>query len=84
MFIQIRSEELATSKPKFVVIDCPGFHALPEVDKTRTNVPILVYFKIAHGVDRQSYTVRSAVLSYLVASVVIAVWAVLYRYGQSK
>ena len=45
MFIQAKPEELATHKPEFVVIDCPGFHALPEVDQTRTDVFILVNFK---------------------------------------
>ena len=45
MFIQSTPEELATHKPEFVVIDCPGFHALPEVDQTRTDVFILVNFK---------------------------------------
>ncbi len=45
MFIQAKPEELATHKPEFVVIDCPGFHALPEVDKTRTDVFILVNFR---------------------------------------
>ncbi len=45
MFIQAKPEELATHHPEFVVIDCPGFHALPEADKTRTDVFILVNFK---------------------------------------
>jgi phosphoenolpyruvate carboxykinase (ATP) len=31
MFIQATPEELAVHKPEFVVIDCPGFHASPEV-----------------------------------------------------
>ena len=45
MFIQATPEELAIHQPEFVVIDCPGFHALPEADKTRTDVFILVNFK---------------------------------------
>jgi phosphoenolpyruvate carboxykinase (ATP) len=45
MFIQAKPEEMATHKPEFVVIDCPGFHALPEADHTRTDVFILVNFK---------------------------------------
>jgi phosphoenolpyruvate carboxykinase (ATP) len=45
MFIQAKPEELATHQPEFVVIDCPGFHALPEADHTRTDVFILVNFK---------------------------------------
>jgi len=45
MFIQAKPEELATHQPEFVVIDCPGFHALPEADNTRTDVFILVNFK---------------------------------------
>jgi phosphoenolpyruvate carboxykinase (ATP) len=44
MFIQATAEELATHQPEFVVIDCPGFHAYPEVDKTNSDVFILVNF----------------------------------------
>jgi phosphoenolpyruvate carboxykinase (ATP) len=31
-------------EPQFVVIDCPGFHAFPEYDKTNSDVFILVNF----------------------------------------
>ena len=31
-------------EPEFVVIDCPGFHALPEYDETNSDVFILVNF----------------------------------------
>jgi phosphoenolpyruvate carboxykinase (ATP) len=44
LFIQPSAEELADFKPEFVIIDCPGFHAYPEVDKTNTDVFILVNF----------------------------------------
>ncbi len=44
MFIQPKPEDLATFEPQFVVIDCPGFHAFPEVDKTNSDVFILVNF----------------------------------------
>jgi phosphoenolpyruvate carboxykinase (ATP) len=44
MFIIPEPEELATFEPEFVVIDCPGFHAFPEVDKTNSDVFILVNF----------------------------------------
>ncbi len=44
MFIQAKSEELPSFEPEFVVIDCPGFHAFPEYDKTNSDVFILVNF----------------------------------------
>ncbi|HBY95091.1 MAG TPA: phosphoenolpyruvate carboxykinase (ATP) [Chloroflexi bacterium] len=44
MFIQATPDELAAHEPDFVVIDCPGFHAFPEVDKTNSDVFILVHF----------------------------------------
>jgi phosphoenolpyruvate carboxykinase (ATP) len=44
MFIQSKPEELATHAPEFVVIDCPGFHAFPEIDRTHSDVFILVHF----------------------------------------
>ena len=44
MFIQAKAEELATHAPEFVVIDCPGFHAFPEVDGTHSDIFILVHF----------------------------------------
>jgi phosphoenolpyruvate carboxykinase (ATP) len=44
MFIQARPEELPDFDPEFVVIDCPGFHANVEVDKTNSDVFILVNF----------------------------------------
>jgi phosphoenolpyruvate carboxykinase (ATP) len=44
MFIQATNEELAVHTPEFVVIDCPGFHAYPEHDKTNSDVFILVDF----------------------------------------
>ena len=44
MFIRPRPEELPDFKPEFVVIDCPGFHADVEEDKTNSDVFILVNF----------------------------------------
>lgn len=44
LFIQPSPEELATFRPEFTVIDCPGFHAYPEVDHTHSDVFILVNF----------------------------------------
>ena len=44
MFIQPSPEELRNHKPEFVVIDCPGFHAFPDHDKTNSDVFILVNF----------------------------------------
>jgi phosphoenolpyruvate carboxykinase (ATP) len=44
LFIQPPPAELATFQPEFVIIDCPGFHAYPEVDHTNTDVFILVNF----------------------------------------
>ncbi len=44
MFIQPNPDELVTFDPEFVVIDCPGFHAFPEVDKTNSDAFILVNF----------------------------------------
>jgi phosphoenolpyruvate carboxykinase (ATP) len=45
MFIQPTPEELASFVPEFVIMDCPGFHAFPEVDKTNSDVFILVDFE---------------------------------------
>ncbi len=44
MFIQAKPEELENFSPEFVVMDCPGFHAFPEVDGTNSDVFILVNF----------------------------------------
>ena len=44
MFIQATPDELAVHKPELVVIDCPGFHAFPDIDGTNTDVFILVDF----------------------------------------
>ncbi len=44
MFIQATPEELAVHQPEFTVIDCPRFHAIPEADKTNSEVFILVNF----------------------------------------
>ncbi len=44
MFIDPGPDDLAAFNPEFVVIDCPGFHAFPEVDKTNSDAFILVNF----------------------------------------
>ena len=44
LFIQPPAADLATFQPEFVIIDCPGFHAYPEVDHTNSDVFILVNF----------------------------------------
>ncbi|HOF60639.1 MAG TPA: phosphoenolpyruvate carboxykinase (ATP) [Candidatus Latescibacteria bacterium] len=44
MFIQLPREELRTHVPQFTVIAAPRFHAIPEVDGTRSEVFILVNF----------------------------------------
>jgi phosphoenolpyruvate carboxykinase (ATP) len=44
MFILPEPTELASFEPEFVVIDCPGFHAFPDVDKTNSDTFILVNF----------------------------------------
>ena len=44
MFIQATPEELPRHIPKFVIIDCPGFHAFPDFDQTRSDVFIMINF----------------------------------------
>lgn len=44
MFIQATPEELADHRPEFTVIDCPRFHAIPEVDGTNSEVFIIINF----------------------------------------
>lgn len=44
LFIQATPDELAVHEPRFVVINCPGFHAFPDVDHTNSDVFILVDF----------------------------------------
>lgn len=44
MFIQPEREELATHVPKFTVIAAPGFHAIPEVDGTHSEVFVVIHF----------------------------------------
>ncbi|RME41993.1 MAG: phosphoenolpyruvate carboxykinase [Caldilineae bacterium] len=44
MFIQATAEELATHQPEFAVIDCPRFHAIPDVDGTNSEVFVVVNF----------------------------------------
>jgi phosphoenolpyruvate carboxykinase (ATP) len=44
LFLLPKPHELVVHEPQFVVIDCPGFHAFPEHDKTNSDVFILVNF----------------------------------------
>lgn len=44
LFIQPKPEELDTLAPEFTVIDVPRFHAIPSLDKTRSETFILVNF----------------------------------------
>jgi phosphoenolpyruvate carboxykinase (ATP) len=44
VFIQAKHEELADHIPGFTVIDVPRFHAIPEVDGTRSETFIIVNF----------------------------------------
>jgi len=44
MFIQARANELADHSPEFTVLCAPGFHAVPEVDGTRSEVFVVIHF----------------------------------------
>ena len=44
MFIQASPEELANHVPSFTVINVPNFHAIPEVDGTRSEVFVVIDF----------------------------------------
>jgi phosphoenolpyruvate carboxykinase (ATP) len=44
MFIHAKPDELATHRPGFVVIDVPNFHAVPEIDGTRSEAFIVMDF----------------------------------------
>ncbi len=44
MFIQASPEELPQHVPQFTVINAPGFHAIPELDGTRTEVFVVINF----------------------------------------
>lgn len=44
MFIRPRPEQLENHIPRFTVINSPGFHAVPELDGTRSEVFIVVNF----------------------------------------
>ncbi len=45
MFIQAKAEELTTHVPQFTVINAPNFHAIPEVDGTRSEVFVALNFE---------------------------------------
>ncbi len=44
LFIQPKAEQLAGMVPQFTVIHAPGFHAIPEIDGTRTEIFIVLNF----------------------------------------
>jgi phosphoenolpyruvate carboxykinase (ATP) len=44
LFIQARREELATHVPQFTVINVPNFHAIPDMDGTRSEVFVAIHF----------------------------------------
>jgi phosphoenolpyruvate carboxykinase (ATP) len=44
MFIQATPEQLVSHVPAFTVIDTPRFHAIPDVDGTRSEVFIVIHF----------------------------------------
>lgn len=43
LFIQAKPDELATHIPQFTVISAPNFHAIPEVDGTRSEVFVVLH-----------------------------------------
>ncbi|MEJ5246811.1 MAG: phosphoenolpyruvate carboxykinase (ATP) [Caldilinea sp.] len=45
LFIQANDEELTVHKPEFTLIQAPGFHAIPDIDGTRSEVFIMINFK---------------------------------------
>src|SRR5579859_6495452 len=45
LFIHASPEQLASHIPEFTVIDVPNFHAVPEVDGTRSEVFIVINFQ---------------------------------------
>ncbi len=44
LFIQPKEEQLAEMVPQFTIIHAPGFHAIPEIDGTRTEIFIVLNF----------------------------------------
>jgi phosphoenolpyruvate carboxykinase (ATP) len=44
MFIEPETEQLPDMEPEFVVIQAPGFQAIPEIDGTRSEVFIVINF----------------------------------------
>jgi len=44
MFIRATPDELVVHEPEFTVIQAPGFHAIPELDGTRSEVFVVVHF----------------------------------------
>lgn len=44
MFIQPKAEDLENFTPEFTIIQVPGFHAIPELDGTRSEVFVAINF----------------------------------------
>jgi phosphoenolpyruvate carboxykinase (ATP) len=45
LFIQATPEQLKTHVPEFTVFHAPNFHAIPEVDGTRSEVFVVIHFR---------------------------------------
>lgn len=44
LMIQAKPEELENHEPQFTIIGVPGFHAIPEIDGTRSEVFVVINF----------------------------------------
>jgi phosphoenolpyruvate carboxykinase (ATP) len=44
MFLQATSDQLALHRPEFTVINVPNFHAIPEIDGTRSEVFVVINY----------------------------------------
>jgi phosphoenolpyruvate carboxykinase (ATP) len=44
MFIRPKPDDLTEFAPEFTVIHAPGFHAIPELDSTRSEVFVVIHF----------------------------------------
>jgi phosphoenolpyruvate carboxykinase (ATP) len=69
MFIRTEDkEELASFKPEFTIIDCPRFHAVPDVDGTRSETFIIVNFGaklVLIGGTAYGGEIKKSVFTYL-------------------
>ena len=68
MFIQVAPEQLRTHVPKFTVIAIPRFHAIPEIDGTRSEVFININFGkniVLIGGTAYAGEIKKSVFTYL-------------------